>query len=171
MWHVVWEIQDVIKQKYDSLTMSLETPNVSDTSNRNSAEAEHFQDLPCLFSCIPAVVVTDAESLQEFYQATTEIFTMRKNHPSSSPNGTEISCPLPLQLVPSSLVIYIWSPWARCLGSAVYPHQNSISQDGTVFTWTEEAVLQRKYALLLALIRTQFSEKELEFSVFSYTLC
>lgn len=98
---------DVLKQKYDSLTMNLETPDVSDTSNGNSAEAAHFQELPCLFSCIPAVVVTDAESLQELYQATTEIFMMRRNHPSSSTKRTEISCPAPLQLVPFSLVIYI----------------------------------------------------------------
>lgn len=116
--------------------MSLETPDVSDTSNRNSAEAEHLQELPCLFSCTPAVAVTDADSLQEIYQATTEIFVMRRNHEDSA-KGTEISSPPPLQLVLSSLVIHIWSPWTRCLGSAACPHQIRISQDRTVFTRTE----------------------------------
>lgn len=60
--HIALEIWDAINQKCDSLTVSSEAPDVNDTSNRSSAEAEQFQELSCLFSCILAVV---EESLQE----------------------------------------------------------------------------------------------------------
>lgn len=59
--HIALEIWDAINQKCDSLTSS-EAPGVNDTSNRSTAEAEHFQELACLFGCILAVA---EESLQE----------------------------------------------------------------------------------------------------------
>jgi len=117
--------------------MSIETPDVSGTSNWNSAEAEHFQDLPCLFSCISAVMVTDAKSLQDLYQATTEVFMMSRKHPSSSANGTEISF---LCLTGWSLLLWWYITGVHVLGvlavlllppKQYFPGQNSIYQDWT----------------------------------------
>lgn len=143
-----------------------------------ATQATETQPKQNIFRSCP---VFSAVSLQWWWQ-TQSLYRNSIRLLQKSSQWGRIILPLPLMgqrypiLCLSGWSLLLWwytsgVPGLRCLGSAVYPHQNSISQDGTVFTWTEQAVLQRNYTLFLALIWTQFSEKELEFSVFSYTLC